>query len=108
MIVLAKFLHMGGVIHCHGALLGHRCAKIRRDCRSSLSSECHDAVTAGDHALWFQMVMIELATHRYDIRKLVPRATGPLVFPLADAPSNIELEMGNYIPPILKIGYYDR
>ena len=68
MIILARFGHRDGAIHCQGTLLDHRCAKIHRVCISSLSAECHAAVTAGDHAIWFQMILMELGTHRYDIQ----------------------------------------
>ena len=91
--IFGKVLYRDGVIHCHGFLLDHRCAKIQRVCRSSLSAECHAAVTAGDYSLWYQILLIELLTHRYQIRKLCPPTNCPMLNPFETGPTDSELKI---------------
>ena len=62
--ILASVTGRDGVIHCHGYLLDHRCAKIQRVCKSSLAAEAHAALTATDQALWFRVLLTELGTDR--------------------------------------------
>ena len=54
-IVLAKAVARDGPIRRHGFIFGRSRAKIHRVCRSSLSAECHAAISAADHAHRLQM-----------------------------------------------------
>ena len=90
--IFGKVLFRGGVIRCRGFLPDHRCAKIQRVCRSSLSAERHAAVTGGDYAVWYQIMLIELLTHRYPIRKLRPPTNCPMLNPFGNSPSDAELK----------------
>ena len=91
-VIFGKILFRDGVIHCHGYLLDHRCAKIQRVCRSSLSAECHAAVTAGDYSLWYQILLNELFTHRLLIRQLCPPTNYPMLDPFSKSPSDATLK----------------
>ena len=90
--IFGKVLYRDGAIHCQGFLLGHRCAKIQRVCRSPLSDECRAAVTAGDYALRYQILLIELLTHRYQIRKLRPPTNCPMLNPFGQGPTDRDLK----------------
>ena len=87
-------LFRGGVIRCHWYLTGHRCAKIQRSRRSSLSAECHAEATAGDFPLWYQVRLIEIFTHSYQIRRLRPPTDCPMLNPFNDSPSGEKLKAG--------------
>ena len=91
-IIFGKMLYRGGAIHCHGYLLDHRCAKIQRVCRSSLSAECHAAVTAGDYALWYQMILNEIFTHNHCIKQLCPPTDYPMLGTFTKSPSDAALK----------------
>ena len=93
-----KVLYRGGVIRCHGFLLGRRCAKIQRVCRSSLSAECHAAVMAGDYALRYQILLVELLTHRYQIRKLRPPTNCPTLNHFGKVHTDAQLKQGELFP----------
>ena len=72
-VVLGDVIGRDGVAKFHGLLLGDRCAKIRRFCRSTLAAEAHSAVTAVGVALWPQVLMAELLfAHDFDYRRLTP------------------------------------
>ena len=85
-------LYRGGLIHCRGYLLDHRCAKIQRVCRSSLSAECHAAVTAGDYALRYQMILNEIRTHKHCIKKLCPPTGYTMLGPFTKSPFDAALK----------------
>ena len=89
--VLGKVTSRDGIIHCHGYLLDHRCAKIQRVCKSSLASEAHAALTASDQALWFQVLLTEIVTGIYDITKIAPPSTFPLPDPFGPSPTDEEV-----------------
>ena len=57
-------------IQRRGFLSGRRCAKIQRVRRPLSSDECHAAVTAADFAFLYQVLLVELLTRRYQMRKL--------------------------------------
>ena len=86
--IFGKVLFRDGTIHCHGFSIAHRCAKIQRVCKSSLSADSHAAVTAGDYAFWYQIMLIELLTHHYQIRKLCPPADCPILNPFPNHPTD--------------------
>ena len=92
LLVFGRALFRDGVIHCHGYLIDRKCAKIQRVCRSSLAAECHAAVTAGDYALWYQVLLIEIFTHRYEIRRICPPTDCPMLGPFAESPSDSQLK----------------
>ena len=104
-----------GAIHCHGYLIGRRCAKIQRVCRSSLSAECHATVTAGDYALRYQVLLIDIFTRSYQIRRLRPPADCPMLNPFSDSPSGAQLqadklfrsEFGTQWNPAVKLEHED-
>ena len=85
--LLGNVLFRDGIVHCHGFLIDHRCAKIQRACKSSLSAECHAEVTAGDYSLRYQIILVELVTHRYQIRKLRHPTNCPMLNPFEKSPS---------------------
>ena len=91
-LVLGDVLERDGLIQCHGLMLDHRCAKIHRVCRSTLSAEAHAAVTAVDAALWTQVLMIEIFTGRYEHTRLTPPTEFPIQDPFNEAPSNQEVK----------------
>ena len=90
--VFGEMLYRDGVIHFHGYLLDHRCAKIQRVCRSSLSAECHAAVTDGDYALRYQIILNEIFTHKHQIRQLCPPTDYPMLDPFAKSPTDAALK----------------
>ena len=90
-VVLGDVIDRDGIIKCHGLLLGHRCAKIHRVCRSTLAAEAHAAVSAVDVALWFQVLLTEIFTHNFDYRKLTPPTEFPLVNPFHESPSDADV-----------------
>ena len=85
-------LYRDGVTHCHGYLLDHRCAKIQRVRRSSLSAECHAAVTAGDYAFRYQIILNEIFTQKHQIRQLRPPTNYPMLDPFTKSPSGADLK----------------
>ena len=87
-VISGRILFRDGAIHCHWYFADHRCAKIQRVSRSSLSAECHAAVTAGDFSLWYQILLIEIFTRSYKIRRLCPPADCPMINPFNDSPSD--------------------
>ena len=91
-LVLGDVLERDGLIQCHGLMLDHRCAKIHRVCRSTLSAEAHAAVTAVDAALWTQVLMTEVFTGRYEHARLTPPTEFPIQDPFSEAPSNQEVK----------------
>ena len=91
-LVLGQVLARDGIIKCIGHLLGHRCAKIHRVCKSSLAAEAHAAVAACDQALWIQMPLIEIATGNYDIRRYCPPTDYPLQNPFSPAPTDDQVQ----------------
>ena len=89
--ILASVTGRDGVIHCHGYLLDHRCAKIQRVCKSSLAAEAHAALTATDQALWFQVLLTELVTGKYDITAISPPTSFPIPDPFGPSPTDQEV-----------------
>ena len=90
-LVLGRAAKRDGIAHCHGGLLDHRCAKIHRVCRSSLSAEAHAAITAVDWSLWFQVFLIELFTNHFEVRKISPPTSFPLRNPFGKSPTDNEV-----------------
>ena len=86
--VLAQVTRRGGTTQCHGYLLDRRCAKIQRVCKSPLAPEAHAALTAADQALWFQALLAEIVTGKYDISLISPPTTYPLPDPSGPSPTN--------------------
>ena len=91
-LIFGDVLSRDGMIQCHGLLLDHRCAKIHRVCRSTLSAEAHAAVTAVDVALWTQVLLTEIFTGKYDHARLTPPTEFPIVDPFNQAPTNQEVK----------------
>ena len=91
-VILGDVIARDGEIDCHGLLLDHRCAEIHRVCRSTLSAESHAAVTAVDVALWFQVLLIEICTHRFEYQRLTPPTFSPLQNPFRESPSDAEVQ----------------
>ena len=81
LLVFGRALFRAGAIRCHGYLIDHKCGKIQRVCRSSLASECRAAVTAGDYALRYQVLLIGIFTRSYQIRRLCHPADFPTINP---------------------------
>ena len=91
-VIFGRVLFRDGVIHCRGYLMDHRCGKIQRLRRSSLSAECHSAVTAGDFSLWYQVILVEIFTHSHQIRRLCPPTECPMLNPFSDSPPGGKLK----------------
>ena len=91
-VILGDVIERDGVIKCHGLMLDHRCAKIHRVCRSTLSDEANAAVTAVDVALWFQVLLTEIFRHQFEYKRLTPPTEFPLLSPFNDSPPNEELQ----------------
>ena len=87
-VILAQVLSRDGVINCLGHMLDHRCAKIHRVRRSSLDAEAHADVSACDQALWLKMLLTEITTGEYDIRKYSHPTEFPLRNPFAKDPTD--------------------
>ena len=87
-VILGQVISRDGIINCEGQMVDHRCAKIHRVCRSSLGAEARAAVSACDQALWLQMLMTEIATSNYDIRRYCPPTDYPIQNPFAPEPPN--------------------
>ena len=87
-VILGDVIARDGEIDCHGLLVDHRCAKIHRVCRSTLSDESQAAATAVDVALWFQILLIEICTHRFEYQKLTPPTFFPLQNPFHESPTD--------------------
>ena len=103
-VVLGDVIARDGILTCHGLLLDHRCAKIHRVCRSTLSAETHAAVSAVDVALWFQVLLIEIFTHRFEYQRLTPPTFFPLQNPFRESPSDAEVKKeasGNLIHALI-------
>ena len=90
-LVLGHVVSRGGVVYCHGGLLGHRCSKIRRVCKSSLSADTHSAITASGWSLWFQVFLIELFASGFGIRRISPPTKFPLRNPFGKSPPDQEV-----------------
>ena len=103
--IFGKVLFRDGSIQCHGFLIDHRCAKIQRVCLSPLSAECHAAVTAGDYALRYQIVLVELLTQRYQIRQLCHPTDCPMLNHYENSPSNEKLQAENYSTSIKNLNH---
>ena len=91
-LILGRVISRDGVVHCHGGMIDHRCAKIHRVCRSSLSAETNAAITAADWSLWFQVFLIEIFTQKFDIRQISPPTSFPLRNPFEESPTDVELK----------------
>ena len=91
-VVLGGVIGRDGIIKCHGAMLGHRCAKIHRVRRSTLAAEAHAAVTALDVALWVQVLLTEIFTRHLDYQRLTPPTEFPRLNPFHESPSNAEVK----------------
>ena len=96
-IISGRMLFRDATIRCHGYLMGQRCAKIQRVCRSSLSDECHAAVHAGDYSLRYQITMNGIFTHVRQIRQLCPPAEYPTLCPFTKSPSGESLKADKLI-----------
>ena len=90
-LVIGRVLKRDGVVLCHGGLLGHRCAKIHRVCKSSLSDEAHATITALDWSLWFHVLLIELFANHFDIRQICPPTSFPMRNPFGESPTDDEV-----------------
>ena len=108
--IIGRVLFREGPIRRRGFLMDHRCAEIQRACRSSLSAECHAAVTAGDYALRYPIILIELMTRRYQIRKLCPPENFSMLNAFGNPPTGAKLKYGKlfaihqeFDPPIIAI-----
>ena len=102
--IIGKFLYRGGVIRCLGFLLGRRCAKIQRVCRSALCAECRAAVTAGGYAIRYQILLIELLNRRYQIRKLRHPSNFAMLNPFGKGPTGAQLKEGNLLHIHMEFG----
>ena len=91
-VALGDVINRDGTIKCHGLLLDHRCAKIHRVCRPTLSAEAHAAVTAVDVALWFQVLLTEIFSRKFDYQRLTPPTEFPLLNPFNESPPNADLK----------------
>ena len=91
-VIFGRNLFRDGAIRFHGYLIDPRCAKLQRVRRSSLLAECHAAVTAGDYALRYQVLLIEFFAHSYQIRRLRPPTHYPMINPFSDSPSDAPLK----------------
>ena len=89
-VIFGDVLEMGGAIHRRGALLGSRCAKIRRVGRSTLSEGARADVTASDVALWTQILLTAISAWKYDYTRPAPPNDFPISGPLNKAPTNQE------------------
>ena len=92
-VVFCDVVARDGMIHCHGMLLDHRCAKLHRVCRSTLAAEAHAAVTAADVALWVQILLIDVFTGKFDYTRLTPPTDFPIKGPFSQAPTNQEAKL---------------
>ena len=91
-LILGRVISRDGVVHCHGGMIDHRCAKIHRVCRSSLSAETNAAITAADWSLWFQVFLTEIFTQTFSIRTISPKTEFPLRNPFGESPSDGQLK----------------
>ena len=76
--------------------------KIQRVCKSSLSAEAHAALTASDQALWFQVLLVEITTGKYDISSVSPPTTYPLPDPFGPSPTDREVQTQIQTAPLTK------
>ena len=103
-VLLGGVIERGGIIKCHGLMLGRRCAKIRRVCRSTLAAEARGAVTAVDVALWFHVILTEIFTHDFYYKRLTPPTEFPPINPFRESPSDDDAKREtslNKIRPVL-------
>ena len=87
-VILGDVVERGGVGKCHGLMLDHRCAKIRRVCRCAFSADAHGTVTAVDAALWLQLIPTEISTRNFDYKRLTPPNEFPSINPFRESPWN--------------------
>ena len=73
-------------------LIGIRRSEIQRARRSPLSAECPAAGAAGDYALRYRIMLVELVTHNYHIRKLSPPSDCPMLNPFNIATTDLQLK----------------
>ena len=89
--ILAEISPRGGSIKCHGTLLGHRCAKIQRACKSSLAAACRASIAASDQSLRLQALLREIVNGHYIIQHLSRPTELPLPDPFGPSPSGDEV-----------------
>ena len=90
-LILGRVISRGGIAHRDGGMIDHRCAKIHRACRSSLSAETHAAITAADWDLWPQVFSIEIPNRKFDVRRISPPTISPLRNRFGESPSDSQL-----------------
>ena len=90
-VILGDVIDRDGVLRCHGLLINHRRAKIRRVRRSTLDAEAHAPVSAVGAALRFQLLLIELCTHRFEHHRLTHPTFFPLQNPFRESPTDAEV-----------------
>ena len=90
--VLADVISRDGFIACHVALLGHRCAKIQRVCKSPMAAEGRATLTAAYQALWTQALLRDIATGAYNIEQVSPPSEFPLPDPFGQPPTDDEVK----------------
>ena len=91
-MILGRVISRDGIVHCHGGMIDHRCAKIHRVCRSSLSAETNAAITAADWSLWFQVFLTEIFTQEFKIKQISPPTSFPLRNPFEESPTDREIK----------------
>ena len=85
--------------------MDRRRAKIHRVCRSSIKAESHAAVTAADAAIWFQVLLLELATRQLQLAHISPPSEFPLPDPFEKPPTPESLK--KFVDPFLKLSFPD-
>ena len=97
--ILGQVLSRDGSIECRGYLIDRRCAEIQRVCKSSMADEAHAAVTAAGQALWFQVLLTEIATCHYNIESIAPPTSYPMPDPFGPSPTDAEVNSQCASPP---------
>ena len=90
-IILGDVIGRGGILKCYCLTLGHRCAKIPRVRRPTLSAGTHAAVTAVDVSLRRQVLLTEIFTREFNYRRLTHPTEFPSINPSRESPADDEV-----------------
>ena len=80
-ICLERPVSRNGPILCVGHLLHSFPHKIRKNCKSSLSSECLASIAAIGYSLWYKTLLVEIMSGLFIIHRLTAEEQLPLLTP---------------------------